>query len=474
MTTVRRSAAVLAASAVLCVTLAQTAVAGGDVRAPSPAVPRPGSPSPTPSSPAPSARTTTSSTASPLTPAVTSAVRSRATSAVASAPSAGALPVGLYGTKDPTHDGVWRQSLAMLGQYAGGQRPANSAILWLKGQQCATGAFPTYRAQHTPCDPAQGGDPNATAAAVQALSTLGGQRPWMLKALNWLHTVQNADGGWSHRPGGPSDANSTSLVIGALSSAGVRPSSFRSPQGRHAYDALVALALPCDAARKASAGGGFAYRRPASGALVADGDATAAGVLGGVGKRMVVAPVKPGPAPACRGKGEKSPESAARNGAAYLAAALAGTGHLDRPPMPGTSDSTPLPDPGSTADAVAALAASGYAQQAAGALEWLKKNAGPWAAENGPAAYAQLIFAAHTTGTDPRDFGGIDLVRLLNATGPAPTPVPSVTAQPLDEIRTGSVGASGFGVLWIIGIGLAAGVAIGYVLSNRRKAPQQL
>ncbi|MFF2525805.1 prenyltransferase/squalene oxidase repeat-containing protein [Streptomyces liangshanensis] len=474
MTTVRRSAAVLAASAVLCVTLAQTAVAGGDVRAPSPDAP---SATPAPSAPPANGAPTTSSTSTPAAPAAHAGL---------SAPRPSSLPPGLYGTEDPAEDGVWRQSLAMLGQYAAGQRPARSAILWLKGQQCASGAFPTYRADPgAPCDADTATDPNATAAAVQALSTLGGQRPVMLSALNWLRGVQNADGGWGHTPGGPSDANSTSLVIGALSATGIRPSSFRSPEGHHAYDALLGLAVPCGKDGKSGKGGagtgatgGFAYQRAPEGQgsgtarPVADNDATAAAVLAGVGKRMVVAPVKAGPAPVCRRTARLTPERAARNGAAYLASALAATGHLDRPPVPGTSDSTPLADPGSTADAVAALASSGYANQAAGALEWLKKNAGPWAAENGPAAYAQLIFAAHTTGTDPRDFGGLDLVRLLNATGPAPTPVPSITAQPVAEIRNGGLGGTGFGIVWVIGIGLAAGIAIGYLLSSRGRTGQ--
>ncbi|MFJ1599736.1 prenyltransferase/squalene oxidase repeat-containing protein [Streptomyces sp. NPDC088261] len=474
MTTVRRSAAVLAASAVLCVTLAQTAVAGGDVRAPSPDAPSstPAPSSANPSTPAPSSPAPASPPAG--TSPTTSSTSTPATPAGLTAPRRAALPPGLYGTADPTRDGVWRQSLAMLGQYAAGQRPANSAILWLKGQQCASGAFPTYRADPTaPCDADTVTDPNATAAAVQALSTLGGQRPVMLSALNWLRSVQNPDGGWGHRPGGPSDANSTSLVIGALSATGIRPSSFRSSEDHHAYDALLGLALPCG--KGTGRTGGFAYQRGAGTGteqLVADNDATAAAVLAGVGKRMVVAPVKAGPAPVCRGTSGLTPERAARNGAAYLASALARTGHLDRPPLPGTSDSTPLADPGSTADAVAALASSGYANQAAGALEWLKKNAGPWAAENGPAAYAQLIFAAHTTGTDPRNFGGLNLVKLLNATGPAPTPVPSITAQPVAEIQSGGLGGTGFGILWVIGIGLAAGVAIGYLLSNRGRAGQ--
>ena len=63
-------------------------------------------------------------------------------------------------------------------------------------------------------------DSNSTAIAVQALSTIGRQRPVMQKSLSWLKSVQNKDGGWGYSPGSPSDANSTSLVIGALTVAG--------------------------------------------------------------------------------------------------------------------------------------------------------------------------------------------------------------------------------------------------------------
>ncbi|MFF1417542.1 prenyltransferase/squalene oxidase repeat-containing protein [Streptomyces sp. NPDC058280] len=441
MTTVRRSAAVFAASAVLCVAVAPAAVAGGDVN---PA----GSPS---------------SSASP------SPAASDAPSASPSSPPPVVIPPGLYGDKDPTYDGVWRQSLAMLGQFAAGVRPANQAVAWLKGQQCANGAFPAYRADPTtPCHATTMVDSNATAAAVQALSTLGGQRAPMDKAMNWLRSVQNKDGGWSYSPGTPSDANSTSLVIGALTVAGIRPSSIRSPEGRNAYDALVSFSIPCDPGADA---GAFAYQPDAAGKLSANDDATAAAVLGGVGKRMVTAPVEAGPAPSCENTADLAPERAARNGAAYLASALSATGHLDLPPMPGADDSAPLPDVGNTADAVVALMASGYGDQATGALEWLKENSGAWAQENGPAAYAQLIFAAHATDTDPHNFGGIDLVQRLNATGPAPKAVVAATTPATAESAT-SAGA-GRGTLWGIGIGLVVCcVAIGFVINSRRKTQQ--
>ncbi|RDG33988.1 hypothetical protein DVH02_30805 [Streptomyces corynorhini] len=421
-------------------------------------------------------------------------------SAAGAAPGAATIviPPGLYGDKDPTRDGVWRQSLSMLGQAAAHVRPGDQAVIWLKSQQCASGAFPAFRADPSvPCDEKTAVDTRSTAAAIQALSSLGEQQLPMDHAISWLRSVQNADGGWGQRPGTASDAGSTSLVIGALTAAGVRPSSVRtrnnapSPEGKHAFDALVRLSIPCGAASGADAGA-FAHRPDASGRLTADDGATAAAVLAGVGKRMVTSPVAPGAAPTCANmKGTETdpnadlpPERASRNGASYLAAALATTGHLEARPTAGADDGirAPSPDFENTAAAVVALTTTGYGDRANIALEWLKQNCGAWAQASGPAAYAQLIFAAHATGTDPRNFGGIDLVQRLNETGPAPkyiapAPAPGAAtgtgpggaATTATTAAESALGADERGVLWLVGIALVGGVGIGYLLGNRRR-----
>lgn len=96
--------------------------------------------------------------------------------------------------------------------------------------------------------------------------------------------------------------------------------------------------------------------------------------------------------------------------------------------------------------------------------------------ESGPAAYAQLIFAAHATGTDPRDFGGTDLVAKLNATGPAPqgtTAKDTATASDDDKTKDEKKDDdSPFGVWWFVGVCLLFGVGIGFLLSNRNKKQQ--
>ncbi|MFE3247353.1 prenyltransferase/squalene oxidase repeat-containing protein [Streptomyces sp. NPDC059209] len=437
MTTVRRhvarGAAALAAAAVLSVTAVPSAA---------PAVP-----------------------ASPASPADVSADEGTPAGPPAE------LPAGMYGTTDPTYDGVWRQSLAMLAQRAVNVMPADSAVAWLLGQQCDSGAFPAYRPDTTkPCDATTVVDTNSTAAAVQILAALTTYPDAMNNGMSWLASVQNKDGGWGYNAGAPSDANSTGLVIGALAAGGAPVGTRLSTEGRSPYQALNSFAIPCDAKE---GGGAFAYQPDKSGKLLPNADATAAGLLGGIGKRMVTTGVEPGPGPVCQDLHPLTPERAARNGASYLVKALAKTGHLDQPPMPGADDSAPLPDHGNTADAVVALTTAGYGKQAVAPMKWLEKNSAAWAKENGPAAYAQLIFAAHTTSTDPRTFGGTDLVKALNATGPAPKwigPKPLTTAEQQKVLADQKAEKHSMsGNIWTMAVGAFAALVICVLFVVRAK-----
>ncbi|MES9554835.1 MULTISPECIES: hypothetical protein [unclassified Streptomyces] len=416
---------------------------------------------------------------SAATLAATAAVLCAAAAPVAvAAPSpspSAALPAGLYGTKDPTYDGVWRQSMAFLAQRLEGVTPARKSVDWLIGQQCANGAYAAFRPDVSkPCDAKTVLDTNATAAATQALVEVGGHRDIVNNGVRWLKSVQNEDGGWGYTAGAPSDANSTSLVIGALARQGQRLADITTPGGKTPYDPLLALAIPCGG----KDGGAFAYQPDKKGKLTANADATAAAVLGTMGKAMAVGNNAAGKAPACHPGSGLTPEQAAQNGAHYLVGALAGSGHLNQAPMPGATDTTPQPDFGNTADAVVALSASGHQDEAAGAITWLKKNSTDWAGQNGPAAYAQLILAAHATGNDARDFGGVDLVARLNAAGPAPaavvTPDPSADtgyeATEKDQVHSGDdvIG----GVWWYIGIALVLAAIAFFLISGRRKNRQ--
>ncbi|MFG2866675.1 prenyltransferase/squalene oxidase repeat-containing protein [Streptomyces sp. NPDC048338] len=417
---VRRGAAALAAATVLCTGMAPTAFAAP-------------SPSPTP---------------------------------------APVIPAGLYGEKDPTYDGVWRQSLAFIAQRTNKVQPAEQAVAWLQRQQCESGAFASYRPDPAkPCDPATMLDTNATAVAVQALSGVRRESAdpeavgTAAKAgAGWLKGVQNKDGGWGYNPGSPSDANSTSIVIGALAALGEKPGEVRSTAGRTPYDALLGFAVPC--AVKDGAGA-FAYQPDKSGKLLANADATAAATLAGLGKGITARGVTPEQAPVCTDLPKPTAERAALNGASYLATALAKTGHLDTPPMPGAAETAPLPDFGNTADAVVALAASGAMKEANGALTWLEQNALGWARDNGPAAYAQLVFASNAMGVDPRHFGSTDLLKALNSTGPAPQATATAASSAGDEAEDDDSGS--FDLWWIIGIGMVVGVGIGFLISGRKK-----
>ncbi|MGY0486818.1 prenyltransferase/squalene oxidase repeat-containing protein [Streptomyces sp. WG-D5] len=367
------------------------------------------------------------------------------------------VPSGLYGKSDPTYDGVWRQSLALVAQDTVGVKPAAKAVDWLAGQQCENGGFAAFRAKPTePCDSKTKIDSNSTAAAVQALAAVGGRDGEIAKGVDWLKKNQNADGGWGYSPGTDSDANSTSVAIGALAAAGEKPTEVKSGKGRTGADALAALALPC---AKGKAGGALAYQPDKKGELAANADATAAGVLGALGTGF--APGK-GTAPdAYTCEDGKSAETVAHNGAVYLQNQLDTHLYL-KSQLAGATDQ---PDYGNTADAVTAVAAAEGIKATKNSYAWLEKNAKDWAAQTGPAAYAELIFAAHATGNDPRDFGGTDLVSALDKTGPEPA---STTSSASDSDEKKDDGGSGTN-WWIIGVMFIAAVGAGFLFSGRKK-----
>ncbi|MEV5610416.1 prenyltransferase/squalene oxidase repeat-containing protein [Streptomyces sp. NPDC052225] len=390
-----------------------------------------------------------------------------APAAVADSPSPSpkiAVPSGLYGSTDPTYDGVWRQSLAFVAQDTVGVTPAKKAVDWLAGQQCADGGFAAFRADPSKaCDAKTAVDSNSTAAAVQALAAVGGHDAEVAKGATWLKKNQNDDGGWGYNPGGASDANSTGVVLGALSVSGDEPSEVRSGSGKNGVDALGTLALPCS---KGKDGGALAYQPDKKGELAANADATAAGVLGALSSGFAA---EKGDAPdsyTCEGGADaKQYDGIAHNGAVYLQNQLSTHLYLTSQ-LAGAKDQ---PDYGNTADAVTAVAAAEGIKYTKDPYAWLEKNAGAWAKQSGPAAYAQLIFAAHATGNDPRDFGGTDLVSALNKTGPEPASTKSSNASSDSDKKKDDDSGSGLGTWWIVGVMFVAAVGVGIMLSGRKK-----
>ena len=158
-----------------------------------------------------------------------STAAARTTGWAAAATRAPAGDSGLYGNADPAYDGVYRQSWAILGLRSVGRTVPAKARGWLTGQQCANGGFQSYRADTgaacATSNPAQftGPDSNSTALAAMALRSVG-KRSQANKAIAYLKTLQNGNGGFAYYAGGDSDANSTGLALAALRGTGANGS----------------------------------------------------------------------------------------------------------------------------------------------------------------------------------------------------------------------------------------------------------
>lgn len=401
------------------------------------------------------------------------------------APAPAAVPAGVYGKGDPTYDGVWRQSLALTALAGAKVVPADSAVGWLTGQQCADGGWPSFRADTTaPCD-AKTEDSNATAVAVQALTVLGGHQDAAAKGVQWIKANQNADGTWAYNPGSPGDANSTGLTVSALLATGTDPAGV-ARSGKSAYDGLAAFQLGC--ASPAEQRGAFAYQPAADGTLAANGLASAQATLGAAGGRLPVTNtnrVDAAPKPLTCAEKPLTRADSAEAAAAYLVAQLNANGQHLMQTMPGA---TPTPDFTGTAWAVLSLIQSGHPHQAASAADWLAGNGYAWAAKGksgtDASAAATLLLVAQAAQLDPYNFGGTNVVQLLADAGPAPKALPSAAASASaanpDGTKAPGSGIteaddnSGFSPIWLVGVGLLVGIGGGLVISfNRRRGAHQ-
>lgn len=417
------------------------------------------------------------------------------------------LQVGLFGSQDPTYDGVYRQGLSIIALEAAGVTPDAAAIDWLAKQECADGSFNAFRADTaTPCA-AGSSDSNATAMAVQALASLGKPTTVEEKALRGF---QLPDGGYYANTafGAPSsDANSTGLAMSALTASGDDPDAAAS-SGKTPVEWLLADQLGCDA----QAGQGAFDFQPES-PLAANDYATVQAALGIAGGALPVQPRSQqadAPLP-CPSSSAWTAAQSASAAAAYLAARLqANNGVIPSSFGSGTDWTT-------TANAVLDLVQTGVGgtvtaqtvcQLASNVDTYVREDNGADAA--GP--LATLILVAHATGKDPRDFSaatacpaapratpkasGVDLVaRLLALETKAPAATPTPTATPVSTPApslhvatitrpkptsaaeaTGTLPRTGDDSGWLAGIGglcLALGAVLVLVaaVGGRRKAP---
>jgi hypothetical protein len=198
----------------------------------------------------------------------------------ATVPAAGAatapVQAGLFGAQDPTYDGVFRQSLALLAYSAAGTTPPPAAVTWLLDQQCADGGFQAFRASTAVAcqesDPAtySGEDTNSTGIAAAALRAIG-RTDAADKALDWVLAAQGSDGGFPYFVGGDSDANSTAVVLLGTNTAGRTPGSVQKG-GVSAAHFLESLQIGCEGATTDD-DGGFAFQ--SYGGPLVDSDAAA-------------------------------------------------------------------------------------------------------------------------------------------------------------------------------------------------------
>jgi hypothetical protein len=435
------------------------------------------------------------SAAAPAAVTSVGSVTHTASSRTAAASKSDKLPDGLYGTADPKYDGVWRQSMALLALDGAGAVPAKKAVDWLAGQQCGDGSFTAYRADAArtgkKCDPdGTPSDINATALALQALAAVGGRSDTVREGVEWLISVQNKDGGWGSAPRAASDANSTSLVIGALHTAGKDPEKATAEGGKSPYDALLSFQLTCESKGIENAmgqQGAFTYKPDKNGELVPNDDASAAASLAALGEGTLPEPPATGSKGGNGSKGSKDKpvtpltcnagkgipggrEEAAGAGAAYLADRLKENGGHFSSVMPGADKEQP--DYANTADAVIALAAGGHRKPAKASLKWLADNLDKWdKSKNDPAAISSLMLASRATGGDPAKLGGTNLLSRLNNTGPKPAKMPAADSRS-DDDKDGTDSGGTIPVWAFILVGLAVGAGFGILLSGRRKRQQ--
>ncbi len=277
---------------------------------------------------------------------------------------------------------TFSQSLGVLAQLrAGDTSGAAKPLAYLEGRQHDSGAFPSVI-------PGSDSEVDSTAMAAMALAAAPAASGDVDKALAWVAAQQNPDGGF---PGAAGDStNSAALAVQALTLAGSK------------YDDVIAKGLAFLAARQNS-DGGFDV------ALDADGSdlrASAQAVGGAVGTPFTTL---------TDDIATPAPDLDVAAGADYLVKQLTDGTHLEY-------DGGYGPNYGGTADIALALAAAGGHDDAlVKIVKYLVAHVDDYVDPEGKAEFpgpftgaaAKLAVLAESTGQDPADFGGVDLLTVL-------------------------------------------------------------
>ena len=308
---------------------------------------------------------------------------------------------GLYGTSDPTYTGVDNQALAILGLNSVGVVADSAAVKWLVSQQCLDGSFQAYRVSiRTPCGPSDpvnftGPNTNSTALAALALSS-SGKEAQAQRAVKWLAkagaVAANGKTGIPFFPGAGAlpDTNSSGLAYAAMSGLGVK-SAVVGKVRSYLLSAITTCAQT----------GGAKFQIGDTGV---NNSASAQALFG----LAALTPAEPantlGANPKCEG-------NKINNVASYLSGQLK-SGVLSSFPYDGN-------DFGNTAATVVSFNTMKIGKNSVGkAIASLKMNAKLWALKDekvNAGALGWLLMAAQATDSNPKKFGGMNLVSTLTA-----------------------------------------------------------
>ena len=306
---------------------------------------------------------------------------------------------GLYGTTDPTYTGVDNQALAILGLDSVGVSADRAAVKWLVAQQCLDGSFESYRVSiRTACGPPDavnytGPNTNATALAALALNA-SGKIAQAKRAVEWLTkataVAPNGKTGIAYYPGSGAlpDTNSSGLAYAAMSGLGVNSAVVGQVR---AY--LLSAITPC------AQSGGAKFQVSEVGV----NNSASAQALFGLAALTPAEPAnKLGASPKCA-------KNKVKNLASYLSGQLK-TGVLSSFPYDGD-------DFGNTAATVVTFNTMKVGNKPVGkATAALKKNAKTWALKDGKVnagALGWLLMVAQATDSNPKKFGGVNLISTL-------------------------------------------------------------